>query len=120
MFNKILIVDDSFVSRRMITNIVKDLAEQIDYADDGEKAIEMVNKNDYQLVLLDLLMDKLDGFGVLAHFKENNISIPTIVISADIQESTRNKCLELGALDIINKPPKADEIIKVISQIKTN
>ncbi len=71
----------------------------------GKEAIEKLQENYYHLVFLDLLMPEIDGFGVLRFMKDNNITTKVIVVTADIQDSTREIVTSLGAYGFINKPP---------------
>ena len=116
----LLIVDDSGVSRKILTGIVKDLDFKIDYAISGNKSIEMIINNNYSCILLDLLMNDGDGFLVLSVMKKFNIKTPVIVVSADIQATTKAKCIELGAFDVINKPPSKSDLIDCINKALKN
>lgn len=112
----LLIVDDSGVSRKILTGIVKDMDFKIDYAVSGHKSIEMIINNNYSCILLDLLMDDGDGFFVLNEMKKLNIKTPVLVVSADIQATTKAHCIELGAVDVVNKPPSKDDLINSINK----
>lgn len=69
------------------------------------------------LILLDLLMPEYDGFAVLRDAREQGLDIPIVVITADIQDITRNDCMELGARAFLNKPVDHDEADAVIQEI---
>jgi len=62
-------------------------------------------------MLLDLLMPEMEGREVLQAMRDRGYKIPVIVITADIQASTRSECMELGALAVIHKMPNSDELI---------
>ena len=112
----VLITDDAAFSRRMIKKAVQaDHHEAIEAAN-GHECLEMVAAHTPDCILLDLLMPELDGFGVLQQLRDRDSKIPVIVLSADIQESARQQCLELGALTMLNKPPKAPEIQDAIKK----
>lgn len=106
----ILIIDDAAFTRRMIRKIlVADGHEPLEAAN-GQEGLDMIASHRPDCVLVDLLMPVVDGFGVLKALQERQSSTPVIVISADIQEGVRQRCLDLGASGFINKPPKEAEL----------
>lgn len=107
---KILIVDDSNVSRRTIISVLEPDKFEIIQTSRGLEALELVKNMTIDCILLDLLMPELDGFEVLKQLKENNINIPTIVLSADIQDTTKENVYKLGACDFVNKPPRKESL----------
>lgn len=103
---KILIVDDSAMNRQILSEV---LGSDYDYlfAGDGLQALELLSQNpDVGLVLLDIRMPQLDGFGVLNILKQRKGSdvTPIIVISAEEDVSIIQKAYDLGAVDYINRP----------------
>jgi CheY-like chemotaxis protein len=68
-------------------------------------------------IFLDLLMPEMDGYKVLEIIKEKNITTPVVVCSADIQNTAKSKCIELGAFDFLNKPPTQEEVLKVLEKV---
>ena len=117
----ILVIDDSALSRKMIIKALENNDFEIDIAIHGKEAFDKIKDNNkYDLIILDLLMPKMDGFQFLELMKKENYKIPVIVVSADIQKFSKQKCLELGALDFINKPIQSDIIINSINNILNN
>jgi len=88
---------------------------EINSANNGMDAIEAMGKDTYDLVLLDLLMPDMDGFAVLEVLRGRGKIPPVLVISADIQDTTRERVLQLGAVGLINKPPKRDQLLSAIA-----
>ncbi|MDM8541985.1 response regulator [Desulfococcaceae bacterium HSG9] len=113
---EILIIDDSWLTRYSLTNMLKPSGYNITEAVNGKDGIEKIIKFKPDCILLDLLMPEIDGFGVLKALNEKNIKCPVIVISADIQETSREKCLQLGVFDFANKPPKDNELIRSVAK----
>lgn len=114
---KVLIVDDSIISRRMIRKLISKHNFEIDEATNGKEAIDKIHSNQYDIIFLDLLMPDIDGIQILSRLKSEGIPTKVVVISADIQETTKDKCKELGAFAFINKPPKEEEIDTVIQKL---
>jgi twitching motility two-component system response regulator PilH len=112
----ILVIDDSFTARSIMTRLLNDKYRLI-LADSGKNGLQELTSNHVDLVLLDLLMPAMDGFQTLSAIREIVPEIPVLVLSADIQESTRRRILDAGASGMIHKPPKQDELIRLIEEI---
>ena len=100
---KILLVDDSGFSRRMIKNTLGEGYSYIEAAS-GEAGLDLFIDSNPDLVILDLTMPGMNGLEVLERIKEIDPSARVIIGSADIQEYNRLRALELGALGFVNKP----------------
>lgn len=112
----ILIVDDALLSRNMVKKIVKNWGHFTIEAQDGEEALTRIQEEKPDLILLDLLIPKVNGIQVLEKLKQENSPIPVIVITADTQKTTKQKCLELGAICVLNKPANIDLLHNAIEQ----
>ncbi len=116
----VLITDDSLIARKKIKGLLKETGMKIAEAISGKEALDTMEVEKFDLLLLDLLMPEVDGFEVLRKLKERNIKIPIIIISADIQEATKELCYELGALEFLNKPPSKTELLDAIENVLPN
>ncbi len=107
---KVLITDDSPLMRRVITKIITSDSryEEPDFAKDGMEALEMVQKNTYHAVTLDIEMPRLNGIETLTRIMQLREPVPVVMLSSLTQKNadTTVKCLELGAIDCIGKPGK--------------
>lgn len=124
---KILLIDDSPLARAITTDFLKDLSyvETIDTARNGKIGLELIQKNHYDLIFLDVAMPVMDGITFLSEKKKLGNNIPTIMFSAYTKEGAEItlKALELGAIDFILKPEgsviKIDDIKQdLIDKIK--
>ncbi|MBF0537583.1 MAG: response regulator [Nitrospirae bacterium] len=113
----VLIVDDSLLLRMNIANIVKSGGYEILEASSGAGALEILTHTRPDCMCLDLLMPDMEGYNVLEAMGERVKEIPVIVLTADIQTSTRDKCLGLGAARILNKPPKKEMLLETIKEL---
>lgn len=117
---KILIIDDSSIVRNYLQKIFSD-KYQIDTAIDGQDAINQLNQMDnidnLSLILLDLMMPNIDGFGVLEYINGRNIKTPIIIISGDNTKETVNKAFTYSVADMIEKPFDAKTIQNKIERI---
>ena len=114
MTGKILIVDDSALSRRTLRRILESAGYEVAEADDGMTALEMYFLEKPNLVLLDLVMKGMYGLDVLAKLREMDPNALVIVATADIQSSTRKLVDEAGALAFINKPFVPEQVIAAV------
>lgn len=107
----ILIVDDSSMIRNYLERIfINDY--NITMAVDGNDAIDKIqqNLNNLNIILLDLVMPKADGFFVLEHIQKYNVDIPVIIISGDTSKESIEKAFDYGVVDMIKKPFDSDII----------
>jgi DNA-binding response OmpR family regulator len=108
---KLLLVEDDDALRF----IVKDNLEQHDYevdtAENGQEAIEIFGKNSYQLIILDVMLPKVDGFKVASHIRKTNESIPIIFLTARSMTEDKITGLTLGGDDYITKPFSMEELL---------
>lgn len=103
---RILIADDSKMNQQILSEILGVRYEYL-YADDGMQALELLHSEfDIDLLLLDINMPRLDGFGVLEVMKQRNWlqEIPVIITSSEDDESFIQKAYELGVTDYIRRP----------------
>jgi len=101
----LLIVDDSSFSRKaMLKSLPEAWDVDITQATNGEEALEALRKGLGEVVLLDLTMPVLDGFGVLEGIRDEGIEAKVVVVSADIQPKAKLRVISLGALAFLQKP----------------
>lgn len=112
----VLTVDDSLMMRKFIAIALASEGHDISEAADGGEAIRIIRTSPPDCMVLDLLMPEVDGIEVLETMQKDNVYIPVIVMTADIQESTQKRCFDLGAFRVLNKPPKGDELCLAIRE----
>ena len=112
---KILVVDDSGLARRLVRKLVEELGHEVEDAADGEQGLERYVLNHHDVVILDLLMHGMYGGEVLKKFKQLNPKLPVIVVTADIQRTTRELVKEAGAAAMVNKPVTKEELAEVLN-----
>lgn len=111
----VLIVDDSELNRDILSSILEDKYDTYE-ATNGLEAIEYLRKAEYDfaLVLLDLTMPELDGFGLLDYMKDHrwNEILPVIIISSENDPKFINRAYDLGAIDYISRPFDAQIVLR--------
>jgi len=113
---KILVVDDSLFARVNICDTLKEAGYETLQAENGRAGLEKALNEQPACILSDLLMPEMDGISLLSSLREMGNAIPVIVLSADIQESKRKKCEELGTFGFLSKPPRKNEILEMVSK----
>ncbi len=116
---RILIVDDNKVNVELLRTQLKHYQYDLDVAYDGEEALEKIQTNLPDLVLLDLMMPKISGFEICKSIKHNKNTqfIPVIVITALQELDDKIKAIELGADDFLVKPINRLELVTRIKSL---
>jgi len=114
---RILIVDDLPKNIQILGKLLTSQNREIAYALSGQEALELVEKNDFDLILLDIMMPEMDGFEVCKQLKSNlkTTEIPVIFLTAKIETNHILKGFELGAQDYITKPFNTAELLARIN-----
>lgn len=108
---KILIIEDEREIADGICTILENAGYQVGYASDGETGLEEIQSGIYDLVLLDVMIPKMNGFDVLKNARKNGILIPVIMLTALSQTNDKISGLDGGADDYLTKPFDAGELL---------
>lgn len=111
---KILIVDDSRFSRKLIVSALQSTDHEIIQAEDGVLGLAMIEQHHPDCVVSDLLMPNMDGVDLLRKVRSVGSDLPIIIVSADIQQSSRQKCEELGVSGFLSKPFDRETLLACI------
>lgn len=114
MSQTILIVDDEKAIRRTLSEILTFEGFNVDEAADGVEAVKKIKENNYDCVLCDIKMPKMDGLEVLEQTREAKPDIPFIVISGHGNIETAVEAVKKGAFDFISKPPDLNRLLITI------
>lgn len=114
--SKILVIEDEAAIRRVLVKILSEEnnAYQVEEAEDGLIGIEKIRKEDYDLVLCDIKMPKMDGVEVLEAIKKLKPEIPVVMISGHGDLDTAVNTMRLGAFDYISKPPDLNRLLNTV------
>jgi DNA-binding NtrC family response regulator len=108
---KILVVDDEPEICWIVKKVLMEAGFAVDLAFDGERGLEMVQRGDHNLVLLDLRLPGIDGLETLKRIKEQHTQLPVIILSAFDNIGAAVRAMKLGAYDYISKPLNVDEMM---------
>ena len=114
---KILVVDDSAMSRRSLKRVLEADGYVVIEAVDGISALETYHLERPDLVMLDMLMQGMYGLEVLSKLKQIDNSARVVIVTADIQNSTKAMALEGGAIAFVTKPFAADNILQTVAGV---
>ncbi len=114
--SKILIIEDESAIRRVLVKIISEESTdyEVDEAEDGLVGLEMVKKGDYDLIMSDIKMPKMDGVEVLSKIKVLKPEIPVVMISGHGDLDTAVDTMRLGAFDYISKPPDLNRLLNTV------
>ena len=119
---KILIIEDEEPIRRVLIRILteEDSSYEVDEAIDGKEGLRKINNNNYDLVLCDIKMPKMDGIEVLESIKVSNKTLPFIMLTGHGNVSTAVEAMKLGAYDFISKPPDLNRLLNSVRHALEN
>lgn len=113
---KILIVDDEAKIREVIKEYIEFSGYESDEAEDGKEAVEKCRDNNYDLIIMDIMMPKVDGITAIKEIKKFS-DTPILVLSARTEEYDRLFGFEIGADDYVAKPFSPSEVVARIKAI---
>lgn len=116
---KILVVDDDPVTRSLLQKRLTKESYEIDLAEDGVQALDLIAEHYYDLVLTDLMMPGgVDGIGVLESTKKRNLKTEVILITANATVDNAIEAMKKGASDYLQKPINFDELLLRLQKIR--
>lgn len=113
---RVLVVDDDPAIREIMAVLLRRDGVAVDIAQDGEKAIALLAENDYAAVVLDLIMPRLDGYGVIEFMRSRGLTTPIVVVSAVTDEPPADLDPQLVRV-AIQKPIEPRELRTVVKAI---
>ena len=120
---RILLADDQVIIRmglRLILESQEAFIPVISEVKNGVEVISMTSKNEYDIIIMDIQMPKMDGISALRKMNYSNISIPVLMMSSCSDESTVKRAIRAGATGYIMKGASQEEIVKAIITVKDN
>ncbi len=119
---KILVVEDVALNQLLMKTLLEDFGFEMEVAGNGRIAVEKLEKNRYDLVLMDLQMPEMNGFAATEHIRNQlKLDLPIIALTADVTTVDLEKCRSVGMNDYISKPIDDKILLKKLNQhLKAN
>ena len=111
---KILVIDDERPIRRTLCEILEFEKFEVDQAENGEDGLKMAQENEYDVILCDIKMPKMDGMEVLEKIKELDYDSTIVMISGHGTIDTAVDALKKGAFDYLPKPPDLNRLLVTV------
>lgn len=121
---KVLYAEDNLINQRVTSMLLQKMKITCDIANDGLEALEMYKSNQYDLILMDMQMPKLDGIQAtekIREYEKNDANVKPVYIvavTANTFSSEKQKCMEAGMNNFISKPFKENELSQIIQNVK--
>lgn len=116
MSARILIVDDEEIVIRSCLRILSNGDYEVEAAQDGWEALRKIDENDYDVLILDIMMPRIDGMEVLQRVKETHPDVDVIMVTGHSQIETAVRSMKLGAFDYLPKPFDPDELELIVER----
>jgi DNA-binding NtrC family response regulator len=117
---RVLIVEDNADAREAWSTLIESWGYRVDTAEDGERAVQLIESYDPQILLLDLRLPKKDGLAVLGEIHANGWQLPTIVISGEGEIEDAVQSIKLGAYDYLRKPVDPHHLQVLLNNLRTH
>ena len=116
---RVLVVDDRATSRELIRTVLENAGYAVSEASDGSEAVQIAHQVPPDLILLDLQMPNLDGFGALQLFRADArfAPLPIVAVTASAMQGDREKALAAGFTSYLTKPVKLKELRSEIARL---
>jgi CheY-like chemotaxis protein len=118
---RILIAEDNLVNQRVAIYMLEKQGHQVKGVMNGEEALDALEKGNFELILMDVQMPKMDGFKATQLIRrkeqETGLHIPIIAMTAHAMKGDREKCLEVGMDEYLSKPLNAKQLTETIARV---
>jgi DNA-binding response OmpR family regulator len=117
MAQRVLYAEDEEVMRTLVSDQLKEEGYDVTTAEDGQAAVEVMQKEKFDLVLLDIKMPRLDGIDVLKFMKDQQLR-PRVVMLTGVEDvSIAISCVKLGAIDYVTKPFSLETLLECVKRV---
>lgn len=113
---RILLVEDAPESQLLISHILKKHGIKVDVADNGRQALDLLNDEDFDVILMDMQMPVLDGYSTTEILRKSGYAKPIISLTAHAMREDQLKCLQSGCNEVLTKPVSQAKLIHTVSR----
>ncbi|CAN5331568.1 hypothetical protein BH09BAC4_BH09BAC4_10930 [soil metagenome] len=112
---QVLVVEDNLMNQKLVLQVLKRLGYQAKVADDGQRALDMIQETAFDVILMDIQMPIMDGYETTRQIRTKfNKTVPIIAMTAHALASEQEECLKAGMNDFLSKPFKMEELQQLI------
>jgi PAS domain S-box-containing protein len=101
---KVLVADDAPDNRLLVSHYVSQMGYSVETAEDGRQAVDKALQGDFDVILMDIQMPRMDGFQALEHLRKENYTGPIVALTAHAMKGDRERCIEAGFDSYLVKP----------------
>jgi len=114
----ILVAEDNIINQKVVRHTLQRQGANIEIANNGQQAIDMIAARDFDMILMDLQMPEVDGYKATIHIKTVlNKAVPVVAMTADALKGEEEKCIEAGMVAYISKPFHPHDLYQLILQV---
>jgi len=117
---KVLVAEDNTVNQLLITELLKERGVGVTIVEDGLEALDALDKNQYDLVLMDINMPKMDGIEATKKLRENGFKIPIVALTANVMAEEKSAYMKAGMNDHLSKPIEIKALERVLQKFLSN
>ena len=117
---QVLFVEDDAMNRRVVSDMLQVVGAEMTEAPDAETGLDLIDHGSFNVVLMDLRMPGMDGLTAIRHLrarKDEKAAIPVIVVTADTAIDLRERCMQVGADDVLMKPIAMGALLNSIGRM---
>lgn len=114
---RVLVTDDTPANRQLVGLVLRKAGLEVDEAENGAQAIERVNTEHYDLMLMDMQMPVMDGFTATRKLREAGVEIPIFALTANVMQADRDRCEQAGCTGFLTKPIDIDKLLQSLAEI---
>src|SRR5262249_17754177 len=112
---RILFAEDGLDNQRLISTHLRKAGAEVVIADNGKIAVDLMAAEQFDLVIMDMQMPVLDGYGAASKLRSRGCTHPIIALTAHAMAEDRAKCLAAGCTDYLTKPIERDKLLRTVA-----
>jgi len=113
----VLLVEDNAVNRKVALTLLDRWGHRVTVAHNGREAVELGGAQNFDVILMDMLMPEMDGLEATRRIRERGDAVPIVAMTANATEEDRQRCLDAGMNDFVSKPMVADDLRAALQSI---
>lgn len=117
---KILVADDGAANRKLARLVLQRAGAKVDDVENGQQAVDMAAKHNYDVVLLDMQMPVMDGYTAARTLRKRGLKVPIIALTADAMKGSEDRSREAGCSGFLTKPIDMDALVRTVAEATGN